>query len=92
MAYFNQNNDGAYKAYYKPKQAPGGTSSIFLGGDDKLPQNQKPNRNSSQKFKSRPSQKYSRMLHKVMLKKKIHDPAPETVRNQWKKMLPLVPS
>jgi len=35
MAYFNQNNDGAYKAYYKPKAPPGGTSSIFLGGDDK---------------------------------------------------------
>merc|ERR1712026_130533 len=35
MAYFNQGNDGNYKAYYKPKAPPGGQSSIFLGGDDK---------------------------------------------------------
>lgn len=35
MAYFSQNDEGSYKAYYKPKAPPGGTSSIFLGGDDK---------------------------------------------------------
>merc|ERR1712071_655965 len=33
MAYFSQNNDEHYKAYYKPKQAPGGTSSISFGDD-----------------------------------------------------------
>merc|ERR1711972_59391 len=39
MAYFNQGDDGNYKAYYKPKAPPGGTSSIFFGGDDKPAEN-----------------------------------------------------
>merc|ERR1711934_57614 len=41
MAYFNQNNDGNYKAYYKPKQAPGGTSSIMFGDDTPVSTNKK---------------------------------------------------
>jgi len=35
MAYFSQNDDSSYKAYYKPKAPPGGASSIMFGGDEK---------------------------------------------------------
>merc|ERR1712050_760010 len=81
MAYFNQGNDGNYKAYYKPKAPPGGSSSIFLGGDDKPAENKENVKEVKEQVKEPEAQEKSRpSTAEKEEEKKVEKPSPEPAK------------